>query len=55
MYRVVLEYFSGNMKHINTKRPKTGAKSNRLRYFGQNTNLHGLKYIADDKRHPLIR
>nr|XP_015837686.1 PREDICTED: sodium channel protein Nach-like isoform X2 [Tribolium castaneum] len=27
----------------------------RLKYYGKNTTLHGLKYVADEKRRPVIR
>lgn len=28
---------------------------NRLYYYGKNTNLHGIKYVVDETKHPLIR
>lgn len=31
------------------------ALKKRLKYYGENTNLHGLRYVADEKRHFLIR
>lgn len=31
------------------------ALKKRLVYYGENTNLHGLKYAADEKRPIIIR
>lgn len=27
----------------------------RFKHYGQNTNLHGLRYVADEKRHTVVR
>lgn len=28
---------------------------NRLYYYGKNTNLHGIKHIVDETKHPIVR
>lgn len=57
---VLLERFHGNVYQlIKVVRYNCDSKMSflcrKLEYYGENTNLHALRYVADKSRHPCFR